>query len=140
MVPRPNNDPSFLLLSENNDNLNSTDPNIYGYPYFHPLGSTPLLYHLVVTNFTSSCSSHKVDDVHHSTVESETKSKPERQKTNILRRQLARRFQTRCLTKSTEVHWVDSCGENSLHRLCQLVRFLPNEVISKEVLSLLERT
>jgi hypothetical protein len=37
-----------------------------------------------------------------------------------------------------EVHWVDSCGENSLHRLCQLVRFAPHEKISHDDIILMQ--
>lgn len=36
---------------------------------------------------------------------------------------LACRISSLCIQKSDEIMWLDSCGENSLHRLCQLVRF-----------------
>lgn len=36
---------------------------------------------------------------------------------------LAHRISSLCIQGANEVIWVDSCGENSLHRLCQLVKF-----------------
>jgi len=91
-----------------NYNENSSDPNPYVFPYFN--NTAPLIYELIVTHFGSS---------NKNTSGACTRG----DRRTIRRGVLARGFQSQCLARPIQASWTDSCGENSLHRICQLVHF-----------------
>jgi len=109
----PNTTPTI----SDNYNENSSDPNPYAYPYFHADGTAPLIYELIVTHFGS---------------EGERPSAESGACTRVVTNRrgiLARAIQSQCIARPLEASWTDSCGENSLHRLCQLVHFPLHERI-----------
>ena len=99
------NTSTSTTISENSNEF-SSDPNPYAFPYFHKNSEIPALYK-AVNNFISL-----------------------RANPNILPflEKLAKRIIGRCGAVPEESGWLDSCGENTLHRLCQLVRFDGNNI------------
>ena len=94
-----------LLVSDNNNEF-SSDPNPYAFPYFHSSHEIPALYKYV-NGFLSLCSNASISP----------------QAKYVLLLKSGKKIIDRCQSCPTESGWVDSCGENALHRLCQLVRF-----------------
>lgn len=111
-------------------NENSIDPNVYAYPYFHSIQSTPLLYHLIITHF-GNFSTETVTQINNTGSTDRNRNRTNSlqgssTENKILARRRSftgRRIQSRCQKHPEETKWVDSCGENALFRFCQLIRF-----------------
>jgi len=101
-------------------NEHSSDSNPYAYPYFHADGTAPAIYQIINTYFGSSPEGESPADG--------ASVQLNRTRTNR-RGELAKGIQSQCLACPSDASWTDSCGENALHRLCQLVKFSLHERI-----------
>lgn len=88
--------------------IRESDPNPYVYPNYHADGTAPAIYQIIVTCFGSS---------------------PEEESRKGRTGALARGIQSQCLACPSDASWTDSCGETTLHRLCQLLKFSLHERI-----------
>jgi hypothetical protein len=98
-------DREIEFLASDNDNVFNSDPNPYAFPYFH-VNEIPALYKSVIA-FLSLCNNHNLSP---------------RAKSLLLHKS-AKKIINRCQSFPKESGWVDSCGENALMQICQLVRF-----------------
>ena len=97
-------DAEIEFLSDNNNEF-SSDPNPYAFPYFHA-NEIPVLYK-TVNGFLSLCNNQNLSP----------------QAKSLLLHKSAKKIIDRCQAFPKESGWVDSCGENALMKICQLVRF-----------------
>lgn len=93
------------------DSEPSGDCNPYAYPYFHADGTSPLVYDLVV-KFGKGWNELGGDETN---IDSSLKGLV----------QLVEAIQCGCQAHPNSVAWRDSCGDTSLHRLCQVARYPP---------------
>ncbi len=118
--------PTTIIADNNNEN--SSDPNPYAYPYFNSHDEIPLLYRSVnsfISLLTKLSNSPHLESL---PTESQLNSPggtlhPTAHTQMRVLESIVRKITTRCAMHPKESGWVDSCGENSLFRLCQLARF-----------------
>lgn len=108
------------IISDNN-NENSSDPNPYAYPYFKSNAEIPKLYK-AVNSFASTLTKLQTQESTPTPTSTSSQLKALGNKLRLLEI-ITRKIISRCKSHPEESGWVDSCGENSLFRLCQLARF-----------------
>jgi len=108
------------IISDNN-NENSSDPNPYAYPYFNTNAEIPKLYK-AVNSFASTLTKLQTQEGVSTPTSTSSQLKALGNKLRLLEI-ITRKIISRCKSHPEESGWVDSCGENSLFRLCQLARF-----------------